>query len=145
MVAFGLLDIPAQMQAFYTELRESEAGGGWREVGEKAGISGAYARMIAYGERPLTPDVASRWMGKVDFVETVRVPACPSCGGAHVLADCHGTPVAAVVALAPGESVRRPGKARKHKRYHRPCMDDATYAAWLIFKASYAPEDGNHE
>ena len=52
----------------------------------------------------------------------LRVPACPSCGGAHVLADCHGAPVAAVVALAPGESVRKPGKARARRRYLRPCL-----------------------
>ena len=67
MVAFGLLDIPAQMLAFYAETCESDNGGGWRQVGAKAGISGAYARMIAYGKRPLTIDVAARWMGRVDF------------------------------------------------------------------------------
>jgi len=33
------------------------------------------------------------------------VPACPSCGGAHVAADCHGQPVAAVVTLSPTERV----------------------------------------
>jgi hypothetical protein len=62
-------------------------------------------------------------------------PACPTCGGAHVLADCHGAEIVAVVALAPGETVHRPGKARARKRYHRPCMDDATYAEWLAFRA----------
>ena len=55
-------------------------------------------------------------------LDTVRIPACPSCGGAHVLADCHGAPVAAVVALAPGETVRRPGKPRNRPRYIRPCL-----------------------
>ena len=51
----------------------------------------------------------------------VRVPACPSCGGAHVLADCHGAEVT-VVGLAPGESVRKPGKPRTRPRYIRPCL-----------------------
>jgi hypothetical protein len=35
---------------------------------------------------------------------------CPSCGGGHGLRripDCHGAPVAAVVALAPGERIAR--------------------------------------
>ena len=52
----------------------------------------------------------------------VAIMSCPSCGGAHVLADCHGAPVAEVVALAPGESVRKPGKARARRRYLRPCL-----------------------
>jgi len=35
------------------------------------------------------------------------VSACPSCGGAHTVADCHGQPVAAVVTLGPTEYVTR--------------------------------------
>lgn len=43
------------------------------------------------------------------------MPACPSCGGAHVLADCHGAPVAEIVALAPDERIvkRRPPRPRR--------------------------------
>lgn len=35
------------------------------------------------------------------------VPACPSCGGAHTVADCHGQPVVAVVTLGHHERVTR--------------------------------------
>lgn len=62
--------------------------------------------------------------------------ACPTCGAVHTAGDCHGAPVAAVVILQPGETVRRAKRpARTRRRYHRPCMDDATYALWLEFKA----------
>lgn len=52
------------------------------------------------------------------------VPECPGCGGApHVANDgCNGHPVAAVVVLAPGETVRRPGQSRQRRRYWRPCL-----------------------
>lgn len=35
------------------------------------------------------------------------VPACPSCGGAHTVADCRGLPITAIVALGPTEYVTR--------------------------------------
>ena len=44
-------------------------------------------------------------------IGAVVISRCPSCGGAHVLADCHGAPVAAVVGLAPGR--RSSGPARR--------------------------------
>ena len=125
----GLIDIPGQMLEFYAIVSGIEDGGGWREVGAKVGVSGAYARLIALRERPMTPVIAARWLGKVDFmVTTIRVPVCPLHGEPHV-ADCHGRAVAAVVALAPGERVvqdvsretfaRQP---RTRPRYLRPCL-----------------------
>lgn len=53
-------------------------------------------------------------------IPLVRVPACPTCGGAHVAADCHGAEVAAVVTLAPGETVRRRGKPDPRPPCYRP-------------------------
>jgi hypothetical protein len=53
-------------------------------------------------------------------VSTVRVAACPTCGNAHVAADCHGAPVAAVVTLAPGQRVaaqRQPPQVRTLSDY----------------------------
>ena len=55
-------------------------------------------------------------------IGAVVINRCPSCGGAHVLADCHGAPVAAVVGLAPGETIKRPGKSRTRRTYYRPCL-----------------------
>ena len=60
-------------------------------------------------------------------IQTVLVEACPDCGAAHT-GRCHGKPVVRVVTVS--------GKARNRKRYHRPCMDDATYERWLQFKAA---------
>ena len=42
-------------------------------------------------------------------IVTAAVPVCPIHGEPHV-ADCHGQPVAAVVALAPGQHVARDRK-----------------------------------
>jgi hypothetical protein len=59
---------------------------------------------------------------------TYEIEACPSCGTDHNLAhipDCHGSPVAAVVTLAPDEEVRKikaPTRKQKRKAYLRPCL-----------------------
>lgn len=116
MVLFGLRDIPAEMRLMYQESVEN-GGGGWRAIGEKIGVSGAYARMLATGERKLTPTLAARWLGDVDLEVTKRVEVCPSClklgkREAHIAGDCGGREVIAVVTLAPGEVVRRNGHER---------------------------------
>lgn len=108
-VPTGLVDVKAQMVAFYENARESGKGS-WRVVGKIIGISGSYARMIALGESPLTPTIAARWLGTVDIEESKRVTVCPSCLAAgkrevHAVGDCKGAPIAAVVVLAPGEVV----------------------------------------
>jgi hypothetical protein len=54
-----------------------------------------------------TVRLVRRRIGLSDPGELRQVPVCPSCGDAHVLPDCHGAPVAAVVALAPGERIAR--------------------------------------
>ena len=74
-------------------------------------------------------------------IPTIEVPACPDCGSAHT-GRCHGKPVAAVVVLSEGERVTKAGKARKRKKYHRPCMDDAEYAEYLAWRDAAREERG---
>lgn len=68
-------------------------------------------------------------------LQTVLVEACPDCGQAHT-GRCYGKPIVQVVVLSENERIIRKGAARKRKRYHRPCMDDAEYAEYLAWKAS---------
>jgi hypothetical protein len=71
----------------------------------------------------------------LEAVKTCVVEACPSCSGAHgEKLDCHGKPVAQVVILTDNERVVSRGKPRNRKRYHRPCMDDETYAEYLQWR-----------
>lgn len=65
------------------------------------------------------------------------VPECPGCGGApHVAHDgCNGHPVAAVVVLAPGETVTK----RKPRRYSRiDQMPTAMLARAIRERTNYA-------
>jgi hypothetical protein len=39
-----------------------------------------------------------------------------------VLADCHGAPIAAIVALGPGETVKHATQPRARRHYLRPCL-----------------------
>ena len=61
------IDIASQMMAYYREIASRRGGGGWRSVGEKIGYSGAYARQIAMGAKPVTPDIAGDWLTNVDW------------------------------------------------------------------------------
>jgi len=108
----------------------------WRKIANAAGVSPALVHHIAHGRfehaswdtvRRLSLHLSHIDPGPLEFVLT-----CPTCGGAHVLADCHGADGAPVM-LAPGDRIVKPGRPRKRKRYHRPCMDDETYAAWLAW------------
>ena len=120
----GLAEIYAKTQSY-------------RLTGIAIGASGAYARLLVLGKRRPTQNVLDAWQIWTTRrpIEYVSTPACPIHGVPHI-ADCHGAEVAAVVTLAPGETVKRPGKTRTRKHYHRPCMDDATYELWLAFKAA---------
>ena len=116
--------VQGEMMAFYRETASLEDGGGWRAVGNAIGKSGAYARQLATGKRPVTKKVATAWAAKSGWVcKTVSVPVCPIHGVVHDAGPCAtDKPVAAVVVLAPGETVRRPGQPRYRARYWRPCM-----------------------
>ena len=62
-------------------------------------------------------------------IRTKVATACPSCGEVHGEGvDCHGRPVERVVIVS--------GKARKRKRYHRPCLTDEEYARFLEWRTS---------
>jgi hypothetical protein len=52
-----------------------------------------------------------------------EVEVCPIHGVVHDAGPCATNgPVAAVVVLAPGETVRRPGQSRQRRNYWRPCL-----------------------
>ena len=55
----------------------------------------------------------------------IEVAPCPDCGSAHT-GRCHGKPVVRVQIVS--------GKPRNRKKYHRPCMDDETYAQYLQWR-----------
>ncbi len=57
----------------------------------------------------------------------VPVPPCPDCGSVHH-ARCHGNG-GPVVVLAPGETVRRPAKAKRRRPVRRPWMGAELTAA----------------
>lgn len=80
------------MMAYYQEIASHRGGGGWRAVGEKIGCSGAYARQIAMGAKPVTLDIASEWiiaMGWAPKQNTVSA---------------------------------RPSPKRQPRRFYRPCL-----------------------
>jgi hypothetical protein len=58
----GITDVRAEMLAFYKQRHSKRGGGGWRALGEMIGVSGSYARELALGEKPLTPDIAAAWL-----------------------------------------------------------------------------------
>lgn len=124
----GIADVSAEISAFYAEFCSGKGQGGWRRVGRFLGVSGAYARQLANGEKPITEDIARTWLTKSGEIHAIiEVQVCPSCGGDHGLTgipDCHGRPVVAVVTLAPGEVVARNGHAasKPRKTYYRPCL-----------------------
>lgn len=55
-------NIRSEINAFYKETASKSKGGGWRAVGNKIGKSGAYARQVALGKKPLTDEIAVAWM-----------------------------------------------------------------------------------
>lgn len=102
-------NVRAEMQAFYKETASKSKGGGWRAVGAKIGKSGAYARQIAEGQKPVTEEIAVAWMLSNGWEpKTYSYPPCPGCGGEpHVARDgCNGNGGVAVV-LAPGDRVTK--------------------------------------
>ena len=115
-----LLGVQATINSLHRE------GQTWRKIAKPAEVSPGLVHHIAHGRfehaswetvRKLSLHLVGTDPGPLTFALS-----CPSCGGAHVLADCHGAPVAAVVGLAPGETIKRPGKARARRTYFRPCL-----------------------
>lgn len=102
-------DIATQMMTFYQKTASKRGGGGWRTVGQMIGCSGAYARQLAMGKKPMTASVAGEWMiATGELPRLVEVEPCPIHGIPHVAGPCsQDGPVVAVVTLAPGETVRK--------------------------------------
>jgi len=103
----------------YNEKHSRHGAGGWRAVGDYFGISGTYAREIAYELKPVTIEVAEAWLVATGQRQIkVEVLPCPSCGNPHGAGlDCHGEPIAAVVILRKGERVASiPGPRRIRQR-----------------------------
>lgn len=124
-------DMPTQMWAVYEEMKQRRERGGWRAVGRLMKVSGAYARQLARGEKPITPTLARAWLeGTQQITQTAIAPVCPDCGNVHT-GRCHGKPVAAVVTLAPGETVVQAQPARRKRVVTGKVtgrMDDDDYA-----------------
>jgi hypothetical protein len=73
-------------------------------------------------------------LGLVPLAAPRLVWPCPTCGALHGEGlDCHGAPVVAVILLAPGETVRRPGTPDPRLPCYRPRLsrDPATRLAQL--------------
>lgn len=66
---------------------------------------------------------------------TVEVAPCPSCGAVHAAGDCHGRPVAAVVCLAPGATIRKPAPPPARWRDYPP----AELARIFVARQPYKP------
>jgi hypothetical protein len=149
-------DVRNEMKTFYQETASKSKGGGWRAVGEKIGKSGAYARQIVNGQRPVTEEIAVAWMLSNGWHQRlIPVPACPDCGSVHH-ARCNGNGGHAVV-LAPGETVRRPGQSKPRSKVRRPWMgaeltaemdkagvSDAT-VRWLVTRYIFEKELAGRE
>lgn len=136
-------DMPTQMWAVYEEMKQRRERGGWRAVGRLMKVSGAYARQLARGEKPITPTLARAWLeGTQQITQTTIAPVCPDCGSVHT-GRCHNRPVAAVVCLADGETVRPVAKPRSpRKPAHRPYItDERKWRAYLDWSRQYDQQE----
>lgn len=87
------------------------------------GVSGAYARQLALGNRPITPLIAEAWLIATHRKpKTIQAVPCPTCGIVHGEGlDCGGAE-GDVVWVKPGQRVVKQGKPRSRPRYWRPCL-----------------------
>lgn len=123
----------ADFRKAFAELRAHPLWGGYQVTAGLLGYKSARGLRWAAGEYH-----SDGWPGSNRLAWQLREVYAdmftwkPPCKELVMVCPLHGVPH---ISACPGESVRRPGKARTRKRYHRPCMDDATYAEWLAFKA----------
>jgi hypothetical protein len=87
----------------------------------------------AMHERPMSrkrEDRMRQALGMEALPVIEEVPVCPIHGVVHDAGPCaEDKPIAAVVALAPGETVRRPAKAKRRPPVRRPWMGAELTAA----------------
>lgn len=81
----------------------------WRAVSKLMGMSPAYAMRVARGDFELSEGAADAWIRNYrnQHAGTVRVRVCATCGGVHVVGDCHGKDGTPVI-VADGEKIRLP-------------------------------------
>ena len=124
----GLADIPAEMRALYEYQKINRIAGGWRRIGDLLGVSGAYARQLAYGEKKLTPALIRMWLISTHGIQDmVLVATCPDCGAVHT-GRCHGREVKVVPV----------GKPRARRRYFRPCLPVELRGAYEQWRSEQA-------
>ena len=94
----------------------------WDATAAHYGISKAACYRIAKDDkyRPAQATIDKVLAAPSPVPPLVPVPACPDCGSVHH-ARCHGNG-GAVVVLAQGETVRRPGQSKPRRRYCRLCL-----------------------
>lgn len=78
----------------------------WVMVAGFIGKSPAYAYRVVRGDLRLSDDVMDAWIRnyRQQYAGKATVRVCPTCGDAHVVADCHGklgTPVIQSASLHP--------------------------------------------
>lgn len=92
-----------------------------------------------------TVRIVRRHMGLCDPGPIVETFACPDCeSDTPHTGRCHGAPVAAVVCLAPDETVRPVAKRRRSQRppAHRPYItDDRKWRAYLEWSRQYDAQE----
>jgi hypothetical protein len=125
------------MTALHAYFANSGIRGGWRKVGSVLGVSGAYARELARGEKSLTPAATVKWLSFTGrYREMYEVPACPDCGSVHT-GRCHGKEATDVVVLAEGERVvKRAAKPRKRKAYKHLRFDPNNETELALYNAA---------
>lgn len=123
-------DIRNEMNRAYNAFFSRSGNGGWRGLGETIGVSGAYARQVALGEKPVTLSIAEAWLISNGWKPPQKVATCcPTCAknGNYIIhgegLDCNGKPVSSVACLAPGETVKpAPRRKTTRRRYWRPTL-----------------------
>lgn len=121
----------------------------WRKFGAAIDVPHGILHAIANGRFQHvswdTVRIVRRHLGLFDPGPIVETFACPDCdeGEPHTT-RCHGKPVAAVVCLAPDETVRPGAKPRSPRPpAHRPYItDDRKWRAYQEWSRQYdAQED----
>lgn len=120
-------------------LATGKNGASWRAYAQRLGYEESYAPTLNQivrgvpGALTFQAENILRVRLGLAPLRLVEVTTCPDCGLVHT-GRCYGKPVVAVVTLGPDEKVTQVGRARTRQRYHRPCLDDAEYAAFLAWR-----------
>jgi hypothetical protein len=123
----------ANFRQAFAELRAHPLWGGYQVTAGLLGYKSARGLRWAAGEYH-----SDGWPGSNRLAWQLREVYAgvfiwtPPCKTLVAVCPLHGV---AHVSTCPGETGKHAAAPRARKRYHRPCMDDATYAEWLAFRA----------